>query len=123
MNCAITEGRAATPVEVCSVGPQFSLSINRKSEVVQLTAAKKMEKSKAFSASFLVCLLMFAYVCDARKEPGEVWKAVMDEETMPNAIKDLMDLGSNRFVRDFDVKPNVIIYHSREHAHTEIEGN
>ncbi|XP_057783075.1 uncharacterized protein LOC131000934 [Salvia miltiorrhiza] len=86
-----------------------------------------MAKSRAFSASFLLSLLLFSYVCDARKDPGEVWKAVMDEETMPNAIKDLIDEGSSsnsnmkmdRFVRDFDVKPNVIIYHHREHAHTE----
>ncbi|KAG6417533.1 hypothetical protein SASPL_119716 [Salvia splendens] len=86
-----------------------------------------MEKSKAISVSFLLSLLLFAFVCDARKDPGEVWKVVMDEETMPNAIKDLVDVGSNmkmdRFVRDFDVKPNVIIYHSRDHAHTEVEGN
>ncbi|KAL1557999.1 organ-specific protein P4 [Salvia divinorum] len=86
-----------------------------------------MEMSKAISVSFLLSLLLFAFVCVARKDPGEVWKAAMDEETMPNAIKDLFDVGSSmkmdRFVRDFDVKPNVIIYHSRDRARTEGEGN
>lgn len=63
-------------------------------------------------------LFQFACVCEARKDPGEVWKAVMDEEAMPKAIEDLIvvDLNSKsgpkmgRFVRNFDVNPNLIIY-------------
>ncbi|KAH6830628.1 hypothetical protein C2S53_010184 [Perilla frutescens var. hirtella] len=84
-------------------------------------------ESKASSAFFLLSLLMFAYVSDARKDPGDYWKSVMDEETMPKAIKDLVNtnptsnsnMKTDRFVRNFDVKPNVIIYHSHDHTHTE----
>lgn len=63
---------------------------------------------------FDVLLFQFACVCEARKDPGEVWKAVMDEEAMPRAIKDLLVVDSNskmgRFVSNFDTNPNLIIY-------------
>lgn len=42
----------------------------------------------------------------------------MKEEAMPEAIKDLIEdsqvsgTGKDRFIRDFDVKPNVILYHT-----------
>lgn len=65
----------------------------------------------------------FAYVSDARKDPGDYWKSVMVEEAMPKAIQDLLNSNSDTkiddgFVRNFDVKPNVIIYHSHDHTHT-----
>lgn len=67
----------------------------------------------------------FAYVSDARKGPGDYWKSVMAEEAMPKAIEDLLNMNPNSnsdtktdiFVRNFDVKPNAIIYHSHDHTH------
>lgn len=51
----------------------------------------------------------------------------MDEETMPKAITDLLhqnptsdpNTKTDHFVRNFDTKPNVIIYHSHHHVHSE----
>lgn len=67
---------------------------------------------------------------DARKDMGGYWKSVMNDQPMPEAIKDLLshqdeDVPSlsastykdDRFVRDFDIRPNVIIYHSAHHHH------
>lgn len=53
----------------------------------------------------------------ARKDPaGDYWKMVMKDQPMPEAIKGLMIRAgtgdSHRFVKDFDIKPNVIIYHA-----------
>ncbi|KAL8540261.1 hypothetical protein ACS0TY_001739 [Phlomoides rotata] len=82
--------------------------------------------TRAFSFIFLLSLLLLAYVSDARKDPGtEYWKSVMDEESMPKAITDLLhqnptDTKTERFVRNFETKPNVIIYHSN-HVHS-VEG-
>ncbi|KAL3843470.1 hypothetical protein ACJIZ3_000873 [Penstemon smallii] len=81
---------------------------------------------RAFSAFFILSLLSIAYVSDARKDPGEYWKNIMNGEPMPKAIKDLFNLnsasdfttGMNHFARDFDTKPNVIIYHTN-HVHSE----
>ncbi|KAK6120918.1 hypothetical protein DH2020_023825 [Rehmannia glutinosa] len=81
---------------------------------------------KTFSALFLLSLALFAYVTDARKDPSDYWKDVMNGENMPKAITDLFhqnfDSDSNtkmdRFIRDFDTKPNAIIYHSN-HVHSD----
>ncbi|KAI3448047.1 hypothetical protein Pfo_004712 [Paulownia fortunei] len=81
---------------------------------------------RTFSAFFLLSLALFAYVTDARKDPGDYWKSMMNAETMPKAITDLFhqnsasdsNMETDRFVRNFDTKPNVIIYHSH-HVHSE----
>lgn len=50
---------------------------------------------------------------------GDYWKNMMKGQPMPEQIKDLVqdplvsDTGKDRFVRDFDIKPNVILYHTR----------
>ncbi|KAK4405255.1 hypothetical protein Sango_0532000 [Sesamum angolense] len=71
----------------------------------------------------LLSLLLFACVAtDARKDPGAYWNSVMNGDQMPKAIGDLLihdqtDLNTkpdDRFVRDFDTKANVIIYHSHD---------
>ena len=51
---------------------------------------------------------------------GDYWKKEMKGQAMPEAIKDLLvldppsalDTRKDLFVRDFDIKPNIIIYHS-----------
>lgn len=44
---------------------------------------------------------------------GEYWKNMMKGEAMPEAIKGLIhEVGKDRFVRDFDVKPNLILYNT-----------
>ncbi|XP_024959777.1 uncharacterized protein LOC112500511 [Cynara cardunculus var. scolymus] len=56
---------------------------------------------------------------DARKGPEEYWRSIMKDEPMPKAIQDVLSEDStdkennrDRFTRDFDTKPNLIIYHS-----------
>nr|GLL28480.1 dehydrodolichyl diphosphate synthase complex subunit nus1 isoform X2 [Ipomoea trifida] len=56
---------------------------------------------------------------EARRDPGEYWDAMMNGDPMPKAITDLLFVNQDssssskdRFVRDFDIKPNLIIYHS-----------
>ncbi|KAL2231610.1 UNVERIFIED_CONTAM: hypothetical protein Sindi_1755400 [Sesamum indicum] len=75
---------------------------------------------------------MHQFACvatDARKEPGAYWKSVMNGDEMPKAITDLLhhdhqsssatDLNTerDRFIRNFDTKANVIIYHSHDDHH------
>ena len=58
----------------------------------------------------------------ARKEPGDYWKSVMKDQPMPEAIKGLLHedpvsaLDSEKkikhFVKDFDNKKSLIIYHN-----------
>lgn len=68
--------------------------------------------------SFL--LNQLSSVIDARKDPGDYWKSMMNDEPMPKAITDLIHHDtaeeSNHFLRNFDTKPNVIIYHSHVHS-------
>ncbi|XP_050363052.1 organ-specific protein P4 [Argentina anserina] len=81
---------------------------------------------------FLLVLFIFMFLepSDARKDMGGYWNSVMNDQPMPEAIKDLFshqeeDVPSlsastnkdNRFVRDFDIRLNVIIYHSAHHHH------
>ncbi|KAL0422736.1 UNVERIFIED_CONTAM: hypothetical protein Slati_3296500 [Sesamum latifolium] len=81
---------------------------------------------RAFSAPsfFLLSLLLFAcIISDARKDPRDYWQSRMDGELMPKSITDLLPASddprkdSDRFVRNFETKPNVIIYHSHDHHH------
>lgn len=59
----------------------------------------------------------------ATKDLGGYWKNMMKGQPMPEAIKALIDQNplprasaagnhKDRFIRDFDVKPNVILYHT-----------
>ncbi|RDX61457.1 hypothetical protein CR513_60312 [Mucuna pruriens] len=74
---------------------------------------------KSYFAVFVVfSLLLVANLSCARKDMGAYWKSMMKEQPMPQAIKDLVedpqasDAGKDHFIRDFDVKPNVILYHT-----------
>ncbi|CAL0329228.1 unnamed protein product [Lupinus luteus] len=76
---------------------------------------------KSIFALFLLSyLLLVANLSYARKDEGEYWKNVMKDQPMPEAIKDLLlvqdqlvsDSGRDHFSRDFDIKPNVILYHT-----------
>ena len=52
---------------------------------------------------------------EARSNPGEYWRSIMKDEPMPKAIQDVLpleDVKKDLFVRNFDLKPNLIIYHS-----------
>ncbi|MED6185012.1 hypothetical protein PIB30_052929 [Stylosanthes scabra] len=84
-------------------------------------------KSSTFALFILfsVLLLVANDVCHGRTDQGEYWKNVMDGQIMPEAIKDLVaedhpqvsspsnaGKNKNQFRKDFDIKPNVILYHS-----------
>ncbi|KAL0454184.1 UNVERIFIED_CONTAM: hypothetical protein Slati_0757600 [Sesamum latifolium] len=68
--------------------------------------------------------MMHQFACvakAARNDPGAYWKSAVDGDQMPKAITDLLvhdqtDLNTKTdgFVRDFDTKANVIIYHSHD---------
>ncbi|KAL2346137.1 hypothetical protein Fmac_000137 [Flemingia macrophylla] len=64
-----------------------------------------------FAVFVVFSLLLVGNFGSARKDMGAYWENMMKEQPMPEAIKDLVE-GKNRFVRDFDVKPNVILYHT-----------
>uniref|UniRef100_A0A2N9IKT7 Organ specific protein n=1 Tax=Fagus sylvatica TaxID=28930 RepID=A0A2N9IKT7_FAGSY len=68
----------------------------------------------------LFSLLLFINPNDARKDTGDYWKSIMKDQPIPEAIKDLIHQDppylsdatkKDHFVKDFDVKPNAIIYH------------
>ncbi|KAI6701219.1 hypothetical protein NL676_015543 [Syzygium grande] len=73
---------------------------------------------------FLLSLVLLAEVNDARGSPGDYWKKIMKDQTMPESIRDLIhpesssgnEKNSIDFVRDFDMRPNVIIYHGHSDA-------
>lgn len=54
----------------------------------------------------------------ASKDIRDYWKNAMNGQPMPEAIKDLIDIPmesdtrKDHFTRDFDIKPNVILYHT-----------
>ncbi|MED6218601.1 hypothetical protein PIB30_028035 [Stylosanthes scabra] len=83
----------------------------------------KSSSTFAFFLLFSVLLLVANDVCHGRTDQGEYWKNVMDGQIMPEAIKDLVvedpqvssshaGKNKNQFRKDFDIKPNVILYHS-----------
>ncbi|PON76852.1 Organ specific protein [Parasponia andersonii] len=86
---------------------------------------------KSITAFVVLCsILLLGNLSYARKDAGDYWKSIMKNQPMPDAIKDLfheeglpsLPPGSakrDRFVKDFDVRPNVIIYHS---SHSQPEG-
>ncbi|AES89076.1 DUF2775 family protein [Medicago truncatula] len=70
---------------------------------------------KSIFASFILfSLLLVADLSYARKDLGGYWKNMMNDQPMPEAIKELVQNQevSDDFIRDFDVKPNVILYHT-----------
>ncbi|XP_061372702.1 organ-specific protein P4-like [Gastrolobium bilobum] len=74
---------------------------------------------KSISAVIVIfSLVLVANFSYARKDLGDYWKNMMKAQPMPEAIKDLIqdprisDAGKDPFIRDFDVKPNVILYHT-----------
>ncbi|XP_028765804.1 uncharacterized protein LOC114730107 [Neltuma alba] len=75
----------------------------------------------AFSFVFILSLLLLvSSPSHARKDLEAYWEKKMKGLPMPELIKDLVlqdqpsvsDADKDLFVKDFDVKPNVIIYHS-----------
>lgn len=56
----------------------------------------------------------------ARKDLGDYWKNMMNDQPMPEAIQNLIQTqhepdaaaGNAHFIRDFDVHPNIILYHT-----------
>ncbi|XP_028767911.1 organ-specific protein P4-like [Neltuma alba] len=73
---------------------------------------------RSISAIFCIIffsLLLFVSLSYARKDVGDYWKNVMQNQPVPEAIKEEAENNKkDRFVRDFDIKPNVIIYHSHD---------
>ncbi|CAJ1973092.1 unnamed protein product [Sphenostylis stenocarpa] len=71
-----------------------------------------------FAVFLVLSLLLVADLSCARKDLGGYWKEMMKEQPMPEAIKDLVgdsqvsEAGKDRFIRGFNVKPNVILYHT-----------
>ncbi|GJW59402.1 organ specific protein [Tanacetum coccineum] len=55
---------------------------------------------------------------EARSNPREFWRSIMKDEPMPKTIQDVLPLGDvekinkNIFMKNFDLKPNLIIYHT-----------
>ncbi|GAU28305.1 hypothetical protein TSUD_256330 [Trifolium subterraneum] len=83
-------------------------------------------KSISIQVLFLVfSLLMVANMSYGRNDLGDYWKNKMNEQPMPEAIENLIQvpkaLSSNEgkedhsFNRDFDVHPNLILYHTHVH--------
>ncbi|XP_012567695.1 uncharacterized protein [Cicer arietinum] len=73
-----------------------------------------------FKVSLVVFSLVVANLSFATK-PDEYWKNMMKGQAMPEAIKGLIQdllgkidplyvVGKDRFIRDFDIKPIVILY-------------
>ncbi|CAN2060856.1 unnamed protein product [Malus fusca] len=75
----------------------------------------------------LSSLLLLSQNSYARKDSGGYWNSMMNDQPMPEAIKGLFvhheqedqvpSKEKSHFVRDFDMRPNVIIYHGAHHHH------
>ncbi|KAK6916550.1 Organ specific protein [Dillenia turbinata] len=103
------------------------------------TSCREMESAYAVFIAFSVLLIVtlyeqFAGIINARNSPAEYWKAVMNDQPMPEAIKGLINQDpatvlsdenedchtsskmkkGDWFVREFETRPNVIIYHRHE---------
>ncbi|RDX89739.1 hypothetical protein CR513_28500 [Mucuna pruriens] len=72
-----------------------------------------------FAFFFVFSLLLVVNLSYARKDMGDYWKNMMNGQPMPEAIKDLLvqdpqvsDAVKDHFIRDFDIRPNVILYHT-----------
>ncbi|OIW05695.1 hypothetical protein TanjilG_23481 [Lupinus angustifolius] len=74
---------------------------------------------KSIFALFLVfSFLLVTNLSYARQHQGEYWKNIMKDQPMPETIKDLLVQDPQaytekyHFIRDFDIRPNVILYHT-----------
>lgn len=76
---------------------------------------------KSIFAFFLVfSLLLGVNLSYARKDMGDYWKNMMNDQPMPEVIKDLLtqdpqvseEAVKDQFIRDFDIRPNLILYHT-----------
>ncbi|GAB4837923.1 hypothetical protein Ancab_027451 [Ancistrocladus abbreviatus] len=88
-----------------------------------------MKSSLVFS---VLSLLLFTVTIEGRKDPGEYWKGIMNDQQMPEAIKGFMHDGDQEtektkhcldqidavhhgdeksFDKDFEPRPNVSVYH------------
>ncbi|KAI3769795.1 hypothetical protein L6452_00908 [Arctium lappa] len=73
-----------------------------------------------FLSTFLILfsLLLIVSSNEARSIPDEYWRSIMNDEPMPKAIQDVLPLedvnkvNKDQFVKNFNLKPNLIIYHS-----------
>ncbi|BAT90913.1 uncharacterized protein HKW66_Vig0138760 [Vigna angularis] len=83
--------------------------------------SKKMKSNFAFLVIF--SLLLVVNLSYARKYMGDYWKNMMNGQPMPEAIKDLLvqdpqesDAAAvkDHFIRDFDIRPNIILYHTHD---------
>ncbi|CAI8616922.1 unnamed protein product [Vicia faba] len=76
------------------------------------------EMKSIFAFFILFYLLLVADLSYARKDLGDYWKNMMNDEPMPEAIRELVqnpkvtDASKDNFILDFDVRPNVILYHT-----------
>ncbi|KAK4375109.1 hypothetical protein RND71_005786 [Anisodus tanguticus] len=62
----------------------------------------------------LILLFSLALYTDARKDPGEYWRAVMKDEPMPEAIQHLMPRPHSVPLskeKTFEPRPNLSVYH------------
>ncbi|KAJ0933466.1 putative organ specific protein [Helianthus annuus] len=63
-------------------------------------------------------LLLIMHTNEARSNPREYWRSIMKDEPIPKPIQDVLpmedslELNKDLFVRNFDLKPNLIIYRS-----------
>ncbi|KAF5758767.1 putative organ specific protein [Helianthus annuus] len=78
-----------------------------------------MMKLKSLSTliTFFSLLLILSRI-EARSDPREYWRSVMKDEPMPKTIQDVLPLedgmkvNKDIFTRNFNLKPNLIIYRS-----------
>ncbi|CAK8538938.1 unnamed protein product [Lathyrus sativus] len=74
---------------------------------------------KSIQVFFMVfSLLMVGNMSYGRKDLEEYWKNKMNEQAMPEAIKNLIKVPAQEkqddsFVKNFDVHPNIILYHQK----------
>ncbi|KAK7404447.1 hypothetical protein VNO78_05349 [Psophocarpus tetragonolobus] len=87
--------------------------------------SKKM-KSFAFLVVFSLLAVNLSY---ARKDMGDYWKNMMNGQPIPEAIKDLLvqdpqaseAVVKDHFIRDFDIRPNIILYHTHVMSNKKIQ--
>ncbi|KAK2435486.1 hypothetical protein QL285_020539 [Trifolium repens] len=76
------------------------------------------KEMKSIFALFILFSFLVADVSYARKDLEDFWKNMMNGQPMPEAIKELVqstkatDSKKDNFIREFDVKPNLILYHT-----------
>ncbi|KAL8238187.1 hypothetical protein R6Q59_019268 [Mikania micrantha] len=80
-------------------------------------------QGKGMSKALSVFLIIFFFLLisstnEATSSPQEYWRSIMKDEPIPKTIQDVLPLedgikvNKNTFIRNFDLKPNLIIYRS-----------